>query len=92
MMIVRFIAWLRARLRLVIIACYFILALLIFVDIGIPRHHPHFLGDMIPGFWAGFGFFACVLIIVFSKWLGKKFLFRPEGYYETLDNGGKGNE
>ena len=88
MIIVRCIAWLRARLRLLVIVSYFVLALLIFIDIGIPRHHPHFLGDMIPGFWAGFGFLACILIIVFSKWLGKKFLFRPEDYYLSNQQGG----
>lgn len=82
-MIVRFIGWARRRMTLVIFVCYAVLGLLILIDIGIPRHHPHFLGDIIPGFWAGFGLFACILIILFSKWLGNKILFRPDDYYEN---------
>lgn len=86
-MIVRFIAWARSRMTLVIFSSYAVLALLVLVDLAIPKHHPHFLGDMIPGFWAGFGLFSCILIILFSKWLGNKFLFRPDDYYNKyIDN------
>lgn len=88
-MIVRFIAWARARMTLVLVFCYAVLALLVLVDIGIPRHHPHFLGDVIPGFWAGFGLFSCVLIILFSKWLGNKLLFRPDDYYANPNEDGE---
>lgn len=90
-MIVRFIGWLRARMPQVIFASYATLALLILIDIGIHRHHPHFFGDMIPGFWAGFGLFSCILIILFSKWLGNKLLFRPDDYYNNPQNDGEGH-
>jgi|TARA_B100000315_G_C14595801_1_gene599160 hypothetical protein len=61
---------------------YGVLALLILVDFIIPRHEIHFFGDKIPGFWSFFGFIACVVIIVASKWLGKYGLMKDEDYYD----------
>jgi len=61
---------------------YGILILLILVDFIIPRHEIHFFGDNIPGFWSFFGFIACVVIIVVSKWLGKFGLMKDEDYYD----------
>ena len=61
---------------------YGILILLILVDFIIPRHEIHFFGDNIPGFWSFFGFIACVVIIVASKWLGKFGLMKDEDYYD----------
>jgi hypothetical protein len=52
------------------------------VDFVIPRHEVHFFGDKIPGFWSLFGFIACVVIIVVSKWLGKHGLMKNEDYYD----------
>ncbi len=84
-MIVRFITWLRDHMMLVKGFCYAVLAGLLIGDLFVPRHHPHFIGDIIPGFWAAFGFVACVIIIIGSKWLGTAFLFRPDDYYERGD-------
>jgi len=61
---------------------YGILALLFIVDFIIPRHEIHFFGDKIPGFWSIFGFSACVVIIIVSKWLGKNGLMKDEDYYD----------
>jgi hypothetical protein len=41
-----------------------------------------FLGRDIPGFYALYGFVSCIVIVVVSKWLGKHWLQRAEGYYE----------
>ena len=84
-MIVKFIAWLRERMMLVKGFCIAVLALLLIGDLFVPRPHPHFLGDIIPGFWAGFGFIACAVIIIGSKWLGTAFLFRPDTYYDDIE-------
>ncbi|MFA9446902.1 hypothetical protein [Egicoccus sp. AB-alg6-2] len=35
-----------------------------------------------PGYGALIGFGGCVVIVVVSKWIGKRLLERPEGYYE----------
>ena len=61
---------------------YGILILLFIVDFIIPRHEIHFFGDKIPGFWSIFGFSACVVIIIVSKWLGKNGLMKDEDYYD----------
>ena len=61
---------------------YGILVLLFIVDFIIPRHEIHFFGDKIPGFWSLFGFSACVVIIIVSKWLGKIGLVKDEDYYD----------
>ena len=61
---------------------YGILVLLVIVDFIIPRHEVHFFGDKIPGFWSLFGFIACVVIIIVSKWLGKNGLMKDEDYYD----------
>ncbi len=82
-MIVRCISWLRSHYGMVRKSFCALLALLVVGDLLVPRHHPHFLGDEIPGFWALFGFLACALIIIASKWLGHAWLFRPEDYYDA---------
>ena len=61
---------------------YGILVLLIVFDLIIPRHEVHFFGDKIPGFWSVFGFIACVLIIIVSKWIGRIGLMQDENYYD----------
>ena len=61
---------------------YGVLIFLVVVDFFIiPRHEIHFIGDKIRGFWSFFGFIACVVIIVASKWLGKYGLMKDEDYY-----------
>ena len=61
---------------------YGALIILIVVDFIIPRHEIHFFGDKIPGFWSLFGFIACVLIIIVSKWIGHLGLMKDENYYD----------
>ena len=58
------------------------LIILIVVDFIIPRHEIHFFGDKVPGFWSLFGFIACVLIIMVSKWIGHLGLMQDENYYD----------
>ena len=69
------------RTKIVKKIAYGILVLLVMVDFIIPRHEVHFFGDKIPGFWSLFGFSACVVIIIVSKWLGKNGLMKDEDYY-----------
>lgn len=61
---------------------YAVLALMVVIDFFLPRHHPHFFWDLVPGFSAVFGFIACVLIIVVSKAFGHYWVARPEDYYD----------
>jgi len=61
---------------------YGALIILIVVDFIIPRHEILFFGDIVPGFWSLFGFIACVLIIIVSKWIGHMGLMKDENYYD----------
>ena len=60
---------------------YATLILIILIDFFIPRHEIHFFGDRIPGFWSLFGFVACILIILISKWIGYLGIMQDEKYY-----------
>ena len=60
---------------------YAALILIILIDFFIPRHEIHFFGDGIPGFWSLFGFIACILIILISKWIGHLGIMQDENYY-----------
>jgi hypothetical protein len=82
-MIVKLIDFLRDRLKLVIRLSYVGLALLVLWDIiFISKEHAHTRAEHIPGFWALFGFVACVLIIVVSKWYGHLGIMTREDYYD----------
>lgn len=35
-------------------------------------------------FFAAFGFVGCAVIVYLSKWVGRYWLQRPEGYYEPF--------
>ena len=60
---------------------YIALILIIVTDFFIPRHEIHFIGDQIPGFWSLFGFVACIMIILISKWIGHLGIVQDENYY-----------
>ncbi|MBW1696788.1 MAG: hypothetical protein JRH18_16940 [Deltaproteobacteria bacterium] len=46
-----------------------------------PNKHPHFPWQKVPVYDAVFGFLGSVLIIVFAKWLGHRWIMRDEDYY-----------
>ena len=60
---------------------YIALILIIVTDFFITRHEIHFIGDQIPGFWSLFGFVACIMIILISKWIGHLGIMQDENYY-----------
>lgn len=63
-------------------ASYAVLVLIVVIDFFLPRDHPHFFWDLIPGFSAVFGFVSCILIIVVSKAFGHYAVGRQEDYYD----------
>jgi len=83
-MIVKLIDYLRDRLKTVIRLCYVVLALLVVIDASplIDKHHAHTAAEHLPGFWSVFGFGACVVIIIVSKWYGHLGIMTREDYYD----------
>ena len=82
-MIVKLIDFFRDRLAATIKVCLGVLVLLVLWDaLLVDKGHAHTLMERIPGFWAGFGFLACVLIIIVSKWFGHLGIMTREDYYD----------
>lgn len=85
MKLVKLIEFLRQRLKLLVRLSIGVLALLVILD-AIPaivdKHHAHTKIEHLPGFWSIFGFVACVLIIVLSKWFGHALVMKREDYYD----------
>jgi hypothetical protein len=85
MNLLRLIQFLRSRLKTVITVSLAVLVLLIVAD-AVPaivdKRHAHTKPEHIAGFWAAFGFVACVLIVYVSKWFGKAGIMTREDYYD----------
>ncbi len=45
--------------------------------------HSHFWFEWIPAWGSLYGFVSCVAIIIVSKFIGKVWLMRREGYYDS---------
>ncbi|MCP3924261.1 MAG: hypothetical protein GY714_16930 [Desulfobacterales bacterium] len=66
----------------VMLAFFFITLIgLVVIDFLYIEQHPKFVWDGAHGFFAAFGFAACVMVITISKIL-RFFLKREENYYE----------
>ena len=53
------------------------------LDVALAQYaHPEFWWHSVPAFDLIYGFLGCGAIVLFSKWLGHKFLMRDEDYYE----------
>lgn len=83
-LLVKLIDYLRDRLPAVIRLCYGVLALLVVIDlIWVDKSHAHtWMEKYIPGWWSIFGFIACTLIIILSKWYGHLGIMTREDYYD----------
>lgn len=82
-MIVNIIEFFRARLKATIRVCLAALAALVVWDaLFVSKEHVHTFVERIPGFWAVFGFVACVVIIIVSKWFGHLGIMTREDYYD----------
>ena len=63
---------------------YIICGVLLVADFIVHRHTVH-PWEHIPGFYAIYGFVACVLLVVVAKEM-RKLLMRKEDYYDNRDN------
>lgn len=67
-------------LRLLAVIC----VLLFLADFVFERHPAH-PWDALPGFFAIFGFVACVALVLLARYL-RKLVMRREDYYEGADD------
>lgn len=63
---------------------YIICAILFVADFFVHRHTVH-PWEGFPGFFALYGFIACVVLVVIAKKM-RKVLMRKEDYYDKRDN------
>ena len=82
MNLAQIIEFLIAKRSILAIILLVLMAALVLVDIILPPPYTHFPWDAIGGFAAFFGFAACAALIVFSRLLGEKLLYRDEDYYD----------
>jgi hypothetical protein len=69
-----------ANVERIVRALYLICAVLVVADIFVPKHGP-FAIEHIFGFYAWFGFLACVGLVLAAKVM-RRVLMRPEDYYD----------
>lgn len=82
-MIVKLIDFFRDRLQKTIHWCYLLLtAVAIWGSFFIDKSHAHTSWEKFPFFWSVFGFVACTLIIIVSKWYGHLGIMTREDYYD----------
>ena len=84
MNLVKLIEYLRNRLKTVIWICCGVLVLLMLADTFLVNKEPaHTAPEHWPAFWSVFGFVACALIVLLSKWYGHAGIMTREDYYES---------
>jgi hypothetical protein len=52
--------------------------------------HPHFAWEQWPAFYAIYGFVACVVLVLVSRFVLRPLVMRSESYYEERTNGKEG--
>ena len=83
MKLAKLIEYLRNHLNTVVRVCFAVLALLILIDaVLVNKEHAHTQAERLPGFWSVFGFVACAVIVVVSKWYGHAGIMTREDYYD----------
>ncbi|MDZ4735828.1 MAG: hypothetical protein SGJ07_05720 [Rhodospirillaceae bacterium] len=68
------------NVRIVILALYAACIIVLAADFLVDRHADH-PWESLFGFYALYGFVACVLLVLIAKGL-RKILMRPEDYYD----------
>ena len=65
---------------------YVSLAAIVVIEIAAPYvlhdDHIYFGFENLPAWGSVYGLISCVVIIILSKWIGKLWLMKDEGYYD----------
>jgi hypothetical protein len=77
----------KENVRKVLLGLFIACGLLVLIDIVFALvhfdKHPHFRWEEWPGFYAVYGFVACVLLVLVSKYVLRPLVMRSEDYYES---------
>lgn len=69
------------NVKLLFVSFYLSLLILLVIDFFIYKH-PHFPWEKWPGFYAAYGFVACVVLVVAAKYILRPLVKRKEDYYD----------
>lgn len=69
------------NVKLLFVLFYLSLLILLVIDFFIYKH-PHFPWEKWPGFYATYGFVACVVLVVAAKYILRPLVKRKEDYYD----------
>jgi len=69
------------NVKLLFVSFYLSLLILLVIDFFIYKH-PHFPWEKWPGFYATYGFVACVVLVVVAKYILRPLVKRKEDYYD----------
>lgn len=73
-------------------ACaFFVLIDVVFWLTGFDKH-PYFRWEQWPGFYAVYGFVACVVLVLIAKHVLRPLVMRSEDYYDDDDGSSKKND
>lgn len=80
---IKLIEYLQARIKVVILACYILLALIVAFAAMVDRSHAHTsIEQNISFFWSLFGFVAAAVIIGIAYWYGRSGIQARTDYYD----------
>jgi len=79
----RFLEGMVQRSRLLSRIMLAIMAALVIANIIYPAGYDRFFWETLGGAGAMYGLFSCFVIVVVSKFLGYKLLYRPEDYFDN---------
>lgn len=79
----------KENVKKVLVGLYIGCGLLLLIDlifriVGFDKH-PYFKWEQWPGFYAVYGFVACVLLVLVSKYILRPLVMQGEDYYEKLE-------
>ena len=80
------------NVRKVLVGLYVGCGLLVLIDVifwitGFDKH-PYLKWEKWPGFYAVYGFVACVVLVLISKYVLRPLVMRDEDYYNSDSDGG----
>lgn len=82
----------RKLLRALFGACAFVVLVDLFFRVTGFDKHPYFKWEQWPGFYAVYGFVACVMLVLVAKYVLRPLVMRGEDYYEDKTGKGGGSE
>ena len=81
------------NVRKILLGLFIGCGVLVLIDIifwmtGFDKH-PYLKWEKWPGFYAVYGFVACVLLVLISKYVLRPLVMRKEDYYDSETEGGE---